>query len=407
MSAEREPQAFAGALAEIADPDLVIFKNPGYVPGSPGELAARYRAVADEVAAILHEAPGYMPTPCYPLPRLAEALGCEALWFKDEGPRFGLGSFKSAGVAYAMIRQLERELGQPIDPYKAFRGGYRDRIKRVTFATATSGNHGRALAWAAQAVGARCVIYAPTECSDRRIAEMERRGAEVVRTGVIYNPAMDRCRADCARYGWTLFADTSWEDYVDIPTDIMLGYGHIVRELVGQVADWGKITHMMIQGGVGGFAAGLTAGLSLVDPEARITVMVVEPRNIAALQASARAGKPTAIKIDRMSVMTGIANAEISAVAWPTLRERVGYFIGLRDEGVGPCIRFLHAGGMDRTPIELGETATAGMAAFISSLAPGRRAEIGAAGPVGGLVFGCEGVTDRVIYERILTEHAA
>jgi hypothetical protein len=104
--------------------------------------------------------------------------------------------------------------------------------------------------------------------------------------------------------------------------------------------------------------------------------------------------------------MTGIANAEISTVAWPTLKERIRYFIGLRDEGVGPCIRFLNAGGLDRTPIELGETATAGMAAFISCLAPNRRAEIGASGAVGGLVFGCEGVTDRMIYERILTEHA-
>jgi diaminopropionate ammonia-lyase len=406
MSADRGPQTAGRALAEIADPDPVIFANPGYVPGSPGELAARYRAVADEVAAVLREAPGYRPTPCHRLPRLAEALGCDALWFKDEGPRFGLGSFKSAGAAYAMIRQLERELGEPIDPHKAFRGGYRDRVGHLTFATATSGNHGRALAWVTQAVGARCVIYAPTECSAGRIAEMERRGAEVIRTGVIYNPAMDRCRADCARNGWTLFADTSWDDYVDIPTDIMLGYGHIVRELLGQIDDWAKITHVMIQGGVGGFAAGLTAGLGLVDPDARITVMVVEPRSIAALQASARAGRPTAIRIDRMSVMTGISNAEISAVAWPTLKERVRYFIGLRDEGVGPCIRFLHAGGLDGIAIELGETATAGIAGFVSCMAPRRRAAIGAAGAVGGLVFGCEGVTDRAIYERILTEEA-
>src|SRR6185436_19464452 len=119
--------------------------------------------------------------------------------------------------------------------------------------------------WASQAVGARCIIYAPLECSEGRIAEMQRRGAEIVRTGVIYNPSMNRCRVDCARNGWTLFADTSWEDYTNIPTDIMLGYGHIVRELAGQVEDWSKITHVVIQGGVGGFAAGIAAGLGTVD----------------------------------------------------------------------------------------------------------------------------------------------
>jgi diaminopropionate ammonia-lyase len=396
--------ADAAALAAIADPAPVIFANPGWRPGAPGALAARYRAEADAVAAVLEAAPGYAPTPCHRLPKLAAAVGCRTLLLKDEGPRFGLGSFKSAGAAYAMIRQLERMLGERLDPAKAFRGGYRDRVKGFVFATATSGNHGRGLAWATQLVGARCIIYAPLECSEGRIAEMQRRGAEIVRTGVRYDPAMRRCREECAKNGWTVFADTSWEGYSEIPTDIMLGYGQIVRELAAQIEDWSAITHFVIQGGVGAFAAGLIAGLGAVDPEARITVMVVEPRDIAALQESARRGVPSAVRIARMSLMTGISNAEISLAAWPTIRERARFFIGLRDEGVGPCIRFLAAGGLDGVPIELGETGTAGLAAFISCMTPAGRTAIGAEGPVGGLVLGCEGVTDRTIFERILCE---
>lgn len=390
------------ALSAIADPDIVIFPNPGHVPGAIGALAVRYQAGADQVAEIIEAAPAYQPTPCLPLPELAAALGCEMLLFKDEGPRFDLGSFKGVGAAYAMIRQLERVLGKRIDPHKAFRGGYRNEIGDLVFATATSGNHGRALAWVSQAVGARCIIYAPSECSEGRIAEMQRRGAEIVRTGVIYNPAMQICRKDCTRNGWTLFADTSWEDYVDIPNDIMIGYAHIMRELSAQVEDWSQITHIVIQGGVGAFAAGLLAGLSLVDPEARIKVMIVEPRDIAALQVSARQGQPTEIQIERMSAMVGISNAEISFAAWPTLRERVNYFLGLRDAGVGPCIRYLKAGGPDGVPIELGETATAGIAALISCMVGKRQQEIEAGGRVGALIFGCEGVTDRLIYERML-----
>jgi diaminopropionate ammonia-lyase len=396
------PTVSTAPLAAIADPAPVIFANPGWRPGAPGALAARYHAEADAVAAVLQAVPGYVPTPCHALPRLAAALGCRTLLLKDEGPRFGLGSFKSVGAAYAMIRQLERMLGEPIDPQRAFRGGYRERVKDLVFATATSGNHGRALAWASQLVGARCIIYAPVECSEGRIAEMARRGAEIVRTGLNYDPAMRRCREDCARQGWTIFADTSWEGYSEIPTDIMVGYGQIVRELAAQVPDWSAITQFVIQGGVGAFAGGLIAGLGAVDPEARITVIVVEPRDIAALQASARCGAPTGVAIERMSLMTGISNAEISLAAWPTIRERVRYFVGLRDGGVAPCMRFLASGGLDGVPIELGETGTAGLAAFVSLMTPAGRAAIGAEGEVGGLVLGCEGVTDRAIFERLL-----
>ena len=398
-----QPDAKA-ALAAIADPAPVIFANPGWRPGAAGALAARYQAEADRVAAVLQAAPGYAPTPCHRLPQLAEALGCRSLLLKDEGPRFGLGSFKSAGAAYAMIRQLERMLGEPVDAERAFRGGYRDRVRDFVFTTATSGNHGRGLAWASQLVGARCVIFAPSECSEGRIAAMQRRGAEIVRTGVNYDPAMRRCREAAASNGWTVFADTSWEGYSEIPTDIMLGYGQIVRELARQVEDWSAITHLVIQGGVGAFAGGLIAGLGAVDPAARITVMVVEPRGIAALQESARRGRPSAVRIEAMSLMTGISNAEISLAAWPTISERVRFFIGLRDEGVAPCMRFLASGGLDGVPIELGETGTAGLAAWISCMTPAGRAAIAAEGEVGALVLGCEGVTDRAIFERLIAQ---
>ena len=171
-----------------------------------------------------------------------------------------------------------------------------------------------------------------------------------------------------------------------------------------QLADWSAITHFVIQGGVGAFAGGLIAGLGAVDPEARITVVVVEPRDIAALQESARRGEPAAVRIETMSLMTGISNAEISLSAWPTIRERVRFFVGLRDAGVAPCMRFLASGGLDGVPIELGEPGTAGLPALISCMTPEGRRAIAAEGPVGALVLGCEGVTDRAIFERLIAQ---
>jgi diaminopropionate ammonia-lyase len=387
-------------LSPIVDRDIVVFENPHRRPGAHGPLAERYRREAEAIARALESAPGYAPTPLYRLDGLAAELGCAALHLKDEGARFGLGSFKSAGVVYAMVRHIERLAGKPIDPAAALRGEYKALLKDEVFATATSGNHGRALAWVSRCVGARCVIYAPRECSKGRIAEMAKHGAEILRTGRYYNPSMARCRADCAEAGWTIFADTSWEGYSEIPTDIMLGYAHIMRELVSQVRDWSPITHIVIQGGVGAFAAGLLTGLSQIDPAGRIEVIVVEPKRICALQESARAGHPKAVAIREMSLMTGISNEEISPAAWPVLAERVRWFVGLDDASVRPCLRFFRDGGFDGVPIEMGETAAAGAASWISLMRTSCRAALGARPGV--LVFGCEGVTDRDVYQRLL-----
>jgi diaminopropionate ammonia-lyase len=390
------------ALGPIVDRDIALFENPHWRPGAHGPLAERYHREAATIARALESAPGYAPTPCYRLERLAAALGCTAFHFKDEGARFGLGSFKSAGVVYAMFRHVERLAGKSLDPAAVLRGDYRKLLAGEVFATATSGNHGRALAWMSRCVGARCIIYAPRECSEGRIAEMARHGAEIVRTGLYYNPSMARCRADCAKAGWTIFADTSWDGYVEIPTDIMLGYAHIIRELAFQVADWSAITHIVIQGGVGAFAAGLLTGLSAIDPQARIEAVVVEPKQICALAASARAGHPTAVTVREMSVMTGISNEEVSPVAWSVLAERVRWFAGLGDASVRPCLRFFSNGAFDDVRIEMGETATAGAASWISLMRTAHRPTFGP--KLGVVVFGCEGVTDRAVYERLLAE---
>jgi diaminopropionate ammonia-lyase len=318
-------------LSRIVDSNLVVFTNPGYIPGSVGPLAERYARESPAIAQALESAPGYAPTPLYQLDRLADATHCAAILFKDEGHRFELGSFKSVGVVYAMARYIERMFGEQLDPDKTLRGGYAGHLRHKIFATASSGNHGRALAWASRCVGAQCIIYAPAECSEERIKAIERFGAKVVRTGVLYNAAMEQCRRDCDKNGWALFADTSWEDYQEIPTDIMLGYAHIIREIAAQFEDWSAITHIVIQGGVGAFAAGLLTGLAIVDPSARIHAIVVEPRDICALQTSARLRRPSAINIDTMSLMTGISNQEISVSAWPTLDMRTRYFVGLSD----------------------------------------------------------------------------
>ena len=49
---------------------------------------------------------GYEPTPLIDLPGLARRLGIGVLWYKDDGSRLGLGSFKALGGAYGVLRVL-------------------------------------------------------------------------------------------------------------------------------------------------------------------------------------------------------------------------------------------------------------------------------------------------------------
>ncbi|MBX6745446.1 MAG: pyridoxal-phosphate dependent enzyme, partial [Acetobacteraceae bacterium] len=79
--------------------------------GTPGLVVlpdSGYRRAREEITAW----PGYAPTPLVPLPDVAQAARVAAVHFKDEGGRFGLGSFKALGGAYAVLRLLQTELAK-------------------------------------------------------------------------------------------------------------------------------------------------------------------------------------------------------------------------------------------------------------------------------------------------------
>ena len=87
-----------------------IALNPA---AAPREAPPAGPLTADGFAAAYREIsawPLYAPTPLRPLAGLAAELGLGAIHYKDEGNRFGLGSFKPLGGAYAVARTLQRTL---------------------------------------------------------------------------------------------------------------------------------------------------------------------------------------------------------------------------------------------------------------------------------------------------------
>src|SRR5690606_15500728 len=182
----------------------------------------------------------YQPTPLVPLPGLAGALGVAKLTCKDEGPRFGLGSFKALGGAYA------------VDVL------HRGHAGELTVACATEGNHGRSVAWGARQAGARCVIFLHERVSAGREQAIAQYGAEIRRAPGNYDDAVLACAQIARQEGWTIVSDTTWPGYEEIPKIVMAGYGVMLKEALGQRQQ--APTHMFLQAGVGGMAAAIMAG---------------------------------------------------------------------------------------------------------------------------------------------------
>src|ERR1700756_1302331 len=104
---------------------------------------------------------GYAPTP---LRTVAAVADVSVVRIKDEGSRFGLGSFKALGGAYALANLLTAELARrnvapSASSVDLAAGRYRDATDAITVTCATDGNHGRSVAWGAERFHCRCVIF--------------------------------------------------------------------------------------------------------------------------------------------------------------------------------------------------------------------------------------------------------
>ena len=185
--------------------------------------------------------PGYRPTPLAELPGLAAALGIARLAVKDEGGRFGLGSFKALGGAYAVLRQLRArvaaETGETPTTEDLLAGRFAKIAGSLTVCCATDGNHGRSVAWGAKTFGLPCVIYLHERVSAGREAAIARFGAEIRRFKGTYDDSVHQAAEDAAKNGWTVVSDTSYEGYREIPRDVMAGYAVMAAEALEQ---WGE-----------------------------------------------------------------------------------------------------------------------------------------------------------------------
>lgn len=348
---------------------------------------------------------GYAPTPLHSLSCLADKLGLGAIMYKDEGPRFGLGSFKALGGSYAGLLVLQRELSKNLNRHVELSeirdGSIAKDVAEITLVSATDGNHGRSLAWGAQAVGAPCRIYIHKEVSEGREKSMRDLGAEVIRIEGDYDESVRVTRDEAEENGWFVVSDTSWEGYTRTPTDVMAGYGVMIDEIIEQSDR--MPTHLFVQGGVGGLAAAMAARLRQKLGAESPRVIVVEPELAACLYASGKAGEKTIFNIDQETMMAGLSCGEPSGLAWGILASEVSDFLTIPESLVAPTMRLAGRPIGTDPKIQAGESAVAGMAALIA-LARNQelREKLNLGKNSSVLLIGSEGATDMKIYQEIM-----
>jgi len=356
--------------------------NPKVRMGAYGarQSAILNRAAFGEATREIRSWPGYAPTPLRALKSVAKLAGVARVDYKDESGRFGLGSFKALGGAYAVDRQLRQS---------------RKAARDVVVTCATDGNHGRSVAWGAKRAGCRAVIYIHETVSEGRAQAIAAFGADVRRVPGTYDDAVRQAARDAADNDWIVVSDTSYPGYTEIPRDVMQGYTVMVDEALQALAQ--PPTHVFIQAGVGGLAAAVCGHLWESLGERRPRVIVVEPDRAACLFESARIGKAANIGGALDTAMAGLACGETSVIAWDILEEGASDFLTVTDEAAFACMRLL------APEIVAGESAVAGLAGLLCAASrPEVSKKLGLGPDARVLLFGSEGDTDPELYRRIV-----
>ncbi len=278
--------------------------------------------------------PTYTPTPLVNLTQLASHLGIEQIVVKDESQRFDLNAFKVLGASYAVAKHLAEEVnleGNELTFKKVTANN--STYENVTFVTATDGNHGRAVAWAAKLFGCKSVVYMPKGSSDVRLEAIRGFGAEASITRWNYDDTVNYAKHKAQENGWVLLQDTSWEGYEKVPRHIMQGYFTLVTECLNQENEvWP--THVFLQAGVGSLAASIVAYMCNFTDRPTPKFIIVEPQGAPCLYESKKRdkGNPFRVKGDLPTIMAGLACGEPSQMGWDILKMSANAFLTCSDD---------------------------------------------------------------------------
>ena len=283
--------------------------------------------------------PQYSVTPLQKLSALASYLGVKGIYCKDESYRFGLNAFKVLGGSYAMGRYIAKELGRDISqlPYNVLSSDkLREEFGQATFFTATDGNHGRGVAWAAKRLGQKAVVRMPKGTTKTRFDNIAKEGAEVTIEEVNYDDCVRMAAAEAAKTEHGIIVqDTAWAGYEEIPSWIMQGYGTLVLEADKQLKENGvdRPTHVFVQAGVGSLAGAVVGYFAHKYKENPPVMVFCEASAADCLYRSAVQADGNLVNVtgDLQTIMAGLACGEGNTIGWDILKNHVTVFASCPD----------------------------------------------------------------------------
>lgn len=381
-----------------------------------GHVPAFLSPAATETAwAFHHTLPDYAPTPLVPLRGWAQAMGVKAVFVKDESPRFGLNAFKGLGGIYALARAAGQVLGLPEDlTWSDLQTeAARSALAQVEFVTATDGNHGRGVAWAARRLGCRAHVYLPAGSVPARAqAILEAGAAQAEILPLSYDETVQYAARMAEAHGWQLIQDTSWPGYEAVPTWIIQGYTTMAREAADQLAQAGhpRPTHVFLQAGVGAMAGGVLGCLAARYGDQAPVFVSVEPEDIPCIYRSALAGdgQPHTVAGQAGTIMAGLNCGTPCSLTWPVLRDGVTWYFACPDAVAEAGMRRLGRPLPGDQAVVSGESGavTAGLLDWLTTrpdLADLRQ-RMGLDGESVVLLFSTEGDTDPDHYRQVLCD---
>ena len=326
---------------------------------------------------------GYSKTPLIRLNKLSRILNIGNIYYKDESKRFHLKSFKALGGAYAV---------QVISKHN----------KDIVVSSATAGNHGRSVAWGASRLGLKSNIFVSQNVSRNRLKSIKELGAYVHIVKGNYENSLKECKKQSLNNNWEIVQDVSTKSYKYIPQLTMAGYSVMIKETSIQTKNY--ITHIFLQAGVGGMAAGIVAGVARYFKRVP-KIIIIEPDNADCVLKSIQNGKMTKIKIKKESIMGGMSCNEMSLIPWKILKNAANFCLTISDNKIPEAVTLLAKKIFSDKKIVAGECSVPSVISLISICNQKNiKEELGLDKSSNVLLIGCEGNVDNKLYKKLYSK---
>jgi len=349
----------------------------------------------------------YNETPLVSLDSLASELGLGKIFVKDESKRFGLNAFKVLGGSYAIAKFLAQKMGKESLTFGELMES-KDKLGEISFYTATDGNHGRGVAWAARVLGHKAYVYMPDGATVSRRDNIRAEGAvcEIIE-GANYDECVRLAAAEAEKSDGVIVQDTAWDGYEEIPGHIMQGYGTMALEAVMQLEELGEFpTHIFIQAGVGSLAAAVLGFFKNYAPNNCPITVIVEPHAADCLYKSAQSGKIEFVTGSLDTIMAGLSCGEPNPVAWELLSAHAAFFSSCPDSVATKGMRMFASPLGNDEKVVSGESGAVGLGLLAQIMRDNGlkefREALGLDSRSRVLLFSSEGATDAGRYLEIV-----